>query len=58
MPRCGSRNCKVLAAAADGENIEWTDMFEESAQTTEKEGFSELADRFRMVGEIEDILRA
>ncbi len=47
-----------MAAAADGENIEWTDMFEESAQTTEKEGFSELADRFRMVGEIEDILRA
>ena len=42
-----------LAAAADGENYEWTDMYEEFAQTAEKEGFPELAAKFRAVGEIE-----
>ncbi|MDE5891405.1 MAG: rubrerythrin family protein, partial [Acetatifactor sp.] len=42
-----------LAAAASGENHEWTDMYEEFAQTAEKEGFPELAAKFRMVGEIE-----
>ena len=42
-----------LAAAADGENYEWTDMYEDFAKTAEKEGFKELATKFRMVGEIE-----
>ena len=42
-----------LAAAADGENFEWTDMYEEFAVTAENEGFPELAKKFRMVGEIE-----
>ena len=42
-----------LKAAADGENYEWTDMYEGFAQTAEKEGFPELAAKFRMVGEIE-----
>lgn len=42
-----------LEAAADGENYEWTDMYKEFAETAEKEGFSELAEKFRMVGEIE-----
>ena len=42
-----------LAAAADGENFEWTDMYEEFAATAEKEGFSELAKRFRLVAAIE-----
>ena len=42
-----------LKAAAGGENYEWTDMYEEFAQTAEKEGFPELAAKFRMVGEIE-----
>ena len=42
-----------LKAAADGENYEWTDMYEEFAKTAEKEGFKELANKFRMVGEIE-----
>ena len=42
-----------LAAAAGGENYEWTDMYEDFAQTAEKEGFPELAAKFRMVGEIE-----
>jgi rubrerythrin len=42
-----------LAAAADGENFEWTDMYEDFAKTAEKEGFTELAAKFRAVGQIE-----
>ncbi|MCR5494367.1 MAG: rubrerythrin family protein [Treponema sp.] len=42
-----------LAAAADGENYEWTDMYDEFAKTAEKEGFPELAAKFRGVGAIE-----
>ena len=42
-----------LAAAADGENYEWTDMYENFAKTAEKEGFAALAAKFRMVGAIE-----
>ena len=42
-----------LAAAAAGENYEWTDMYEGFAQTAEKEGFKELAEKFRMVAAIE-----
>ena len=42
-----------LAAAADGENYEWTDMYEGFAKTAEEEGFPELSAKFRMVGEIE-----
>ena len=42
-----------LEAAADGENFEWTDMYENFARTAEEEGFLELAKKFRMVGEIE-----
>lgn len=42
-----------LAAAAEGENYEWTDMYEGFAKTAEEEGFPELAAKFRAVGEIE-----
>ena len=42
-----------LTAAADGENFEWTDMYENFAKTAEEEGFPELAAKFRLVGEIE-----
>ena len=42
-----------LAAAADGENYEWTDMYEDFAKTAEQEGFAELAAKFRLVGAIE-----
>ena len=42
-----------LAAAADGENYEWTDMYEGFAKTAEEEGFPELAARFRGVAAIE-----
>lgn len=42
-----------LAAAADGENYEWTDMYESFAKDAEEEGFTELAAKFRAVGAIE-----
>ena len=42
-----------LEAAADGENYEWTDMYESFAKTAEEEGFEELAAKFRMVATIE-----
>ena len=42
-----------LGAAADGENYEWTDMYEGFAKTAEKEGFKELAAKFRAVAKIE-----
>ena len=42
-----------LEAAADGENYEWTDMYESFAKTAEEEGFEELAAKFRMVAAIE-----
>lgn len=42
-----------LAAAADGENFEWTDMYNDFAETAEKEGFHELAVKFRLVAAIE-----
>ena len=42
-----------LAAAAEGENYEWTDMYDSFAKTAEEEGFPELAARFRLVGAIE-----
>ena len=42
-----------LKAAADGENHEWTDMYEGFAKTAEAEGFKELAAKFRAVATIE-----
>lgn len=42
-----------LLSAANGENYEWTDMYEGFAKTAEEEGFPELAQRFRLVGQIE-----
>ena len=42
-----------LLAAAEGENYEWTDMYDEFAKTAEEEGFKALAAKFRMVAEIE-----
>lgn len=42
-----------LNDAADGENYEWTDMYKEFAGIAEKEGFTEIAAKFRMVGDIE-----
>ena len=42
-----------LSHAADGENYEWTDMYEGFAKTAEAEGFVELAEKFRLVAAIE-----
>ena len=42
-----------LLSAAQGENYEWTDMYAGFAETAEKEGFPELAAKFRLVAEIE-----
>lgn len=42
-----------LAQAANGENYEWIDMYAGFAETAEKEGFPELAEKFRMVAAIE-----
>lgn len=42
-----------LGAAADGENYEWTDMYEDFAKTAEEEGFNDLAAKFRAVAAIE-----
>ena len=42
-----------LAAAAEGENFEWTDMYDEFAKTADEEGFPELAAKFRGVAAIE-----
>ena len=42
-----------LKAAAEGENFEWTNMYERMAKEAEEEGFPELAAQFRGVGEIE-----
>ncbi len=42
-----------LTAAANGENYEWTDMYAKFADTAEREGFSELAAKFRAIAAIE-----
>ena len=42
-----------LKDAADGENYEWTDMYQEFARVAEEEGFTSLAKKFRGVAEIE-----
>ena len=42
-----------LLSAAEGENYEWTDMYDGFAKTAEEEGFTALAHKFRMVAAIE-----
>lgn len=42
-----------LAAAAAGENYEWTDMYDRFAKEADEEGFHELAEQFRGVAAIE-----
>ncbi len=42
-----------LLHAAEGENYEWTDMYDGFAKTAEEEGFFELAGKFRLVAAIE-----
>lgn len=42
-----------LKDAAMGENYEWTDMYARMAEEAEEEGFTEIANRFRLVAAIE-----
>ena len=42
-----------LKAAAEGENFEWTDMYDRMAREAEEEGFIEIAEKFRGVAKIE-----
>ena len=42
-----------LVAAAEGENYEWTDMYDGFAKTADEEGFHDLAAKFRLVAAIE-----
>ncbi len=42
-----------LKAAAEGENYEWTDMYDRMAKEAEEEGFTEIAARMRGVAEVE-----
>ncbi|MGM9579305.1 MAG: rubrerythrin [Evtepia sp.] len=42
-----------LLSAAEGENYEWTEMYDRMARDAEEEGFPEMAEAFRRVGEIE-----
>ncbi len=48
-----SNTAENLVEAANGENYEWTDMYAGFAETAEKEGFPELAAKFRLVAAIE-----
>jgi rubrerythrin/NAD-dependent dihydropyrimidine dehydrogenase PreA subunit len=47
------KTAENLLAAAEGENYEWTDMYDRMAKDADEEGFPELAARFRRVGAIE-----
>ena len=42
-----------LKDAAEGENYEWTDMYKSFSETAKEEGFDDIAELFRMVGDIE-----
>lgn len=44
-----------LKAAAEGENYEWTSMYKEFAEVADKEGFKEVAAKFRMVATVEKV---
>ena len=46
-----------LKDAAAGENYEWTEMYKEFAETAEKEGFKDLAYKFKAVGAIESTMK-
>lgn len=42
-----------LSSSIDGENYEWSEMYVEYAKTAEEEGFGELAQKFKLVAEVE-----
>ncbi len=52
LARIGS-TAENLVSAAEGENYEWTDMYEGFAKTADEEGFHELAQKFRLIAAVE-----
>lgn len=47
-----------LLTSADGESMEWTDMYERMAKDADEEGFPEIARQFRGVAEVEKLHEA
>ncbi|MCK5491965.1 MAG: rubrerythrin family protein, partial [Candidatus Omnitrophica bacterium] len=45
---------KNLEAAADGEHDEWTKLYKEAEDTARQEGFEDIADIFKEIGEVEE----
>ncbi|NQU94641.1 MAG: rubrerythrin family protein [Candidatus Omnitrophica bacterium] len=45
---------KNLEASAAGENMEWTKLYKEAAETARKEGFEDVADQFKEIAEVEE----
>lgn len=43
-----------LEASAAGENLEWTKLYKEAESTAREEGFNEVADLFKEIGEVEE----
>lgn len=43
-----------LAAAAAGENLEWTKLYKEAEETARREGFEEIAVQFKEIAEVEE----
>lgn len=48
-----SNTAQNLISARSGENFEWTEMYAEFAKTADEEGFTEIAQKFRMVAAVE-----
>ncbi len=44
---------KNLAAAAEGENLEWTKLYKEAEETAREEGFEDVAIQFKEIAEVE-----
>lgn len=44
---------KNLTEAANGENYEWTDMYAKFAKEAEEEGFTDISNTFKMIGNVE-----
>ncbi|NQT46274.1 MAG: rubrerythrin family protein [Candidatus Omnitrophica bacterium] len=43
-----------LEASAEGENLEWTKLYKEAAETARQEGFEEVATIFKEISEVEE----
>jgi rubrerythrin len=43
-----------LEAAANGENLEWTKLYKEAEDIARQEGFEEIANQFKEIGEVEE----